>query len=35
VLSEYVRGLLKKATEEKAVYVDETVLVAGSNQENS
>jgi peptidyl-prolyl cis-trans isomerase D len=35
VLSEYVRGLLKKATDEKAVYVDETVLVAGSNQENS
>jgi peptidyl-prolyl cis-trans isomerase D len=35
VLGEYVRGLLKKAQDEKAVYVDETVLVAGSNQENS
>jgi peptidyl-prolyl cis-trans isomerase D len=35
VLNEYVRGLLKKATDEKAVYVDETVLVAGANQENS
>lgn len=35
VLSEYVRGLLKKASDDKAVYVDESVLVAGSNQENS
>lgn len=35
VLTEYVRNLLRKAQEEKAVYVDETVLTAGANQENS
>lgn len=35
VLSEHVRGLVKKAQDDKAVYVDETVLAAGSNQENS
>jgi hypothetical protein len=35
VLVEHVRSLLKKAQDEKAVYVDEAVLVAGSNQENS
>ena len=35
VLAEYVRSLLHKAQDEKAVYVDETVLTAGANQENS
>jgi peptidyl-prolyl cis-trans isomerase D len=35
VLSEHVRGLLKQAQDDKAVYVDESVLVAGSTQENS
>jgi peptidyl-prolyl cis-trans isomerase D len=35
VLVEYVRGLLKKAQDDKAVYVDDAVLVAGANQENS
>jgi len=35
VLTEYVRNLLRKAQDEKAVYVDETVLTAGANQENS
>ena len=35
VLTEYVRSLLRKAQDEKAVYVDETVLTAGANQENS
>ncbi|HET8936863.1 MAG TPA: peptidylprolyl isomerase [Polyangiales bacterium] len=35
VLVEYVRSLLKKAQDDKAVYVDDAVLVAGTNQENS
>jgi hypothetical protein len=35
VLSEYVRGLLKHAQDEKSVHIDESILVAGSNQENT
>jgi peptidyl-prolyl cis-trans isomerase D len=35
VLTDYVRNLVREAEAEKAVYVDETVLTAGANQENS
>ncbi|MET0390820.1 MAG: peptidylprolyl isomerase [Polyangiales bacterium] len=35
VLTDYVRNLVRKAEADKAVFVDETVLTAGVNQENS
>ena len=35
VLSDYVRTLVRKAREDKAVFVDETVLTAGALQDNS
>jgi peptidyl-prolyl cis-trans isomerase D len=35
VLTDYVRNLVRKAEADKAVYVDETVLTAGANQENT
>jgi peptidyl-prolyl cis-trans isomerase D len=35
VLTDYIRNLVRKAQADKAVYVDETVLTAGANQENS
>jgi len=35
VLTDYVRNLVRKAEADKAVYVDETVLTAGANQDNT
>ena len=35
VLTDYVHGLLHKAQADNAVYVDESVLMAGANQDNS
>ena len=35
VLNDYVRGLLRKGQEDKAVFVDEAVLSAARNQDNS
>lgn len=35
VLNDYVRMLVRKAREDKAVFVDETVLTAGALQDNS
>jgi len=35
VLTDYVRSLVRRAQADKAVFVDETVLTAGANQENS
>jgi peptidyl-prolyl cis-trans isomerase D len=35
VLNDYVRELLRKAQDDKAVFVDDAVLTAGPNQDNS
>jgi peptidyl-prolyl cis-trans isomerase D len=35
VLNDYIRSLLRKGQDDKAVFVDEAVLTAGPNQDNS
>jgi hypothetical protein len=35
VLTDYVRDLLRKAQDDKAVFVDEAALTAGPTQDNS
>jgi peptidyl-prolyl cis-trans isomerase D len=35
VLNDYVRTLVRKAQEDKAVFVDEKILTVGANQDNS